>query len=58
MGFTEKIGDIVILATPRLDALIKRVRYCHDVATWIFGTRSPMENLARRNLLGAKREGA
>lgn len=58
MGFTHKIDDIVTIATPRLGALTNRVRYCHDVAPWTFGTRALMENLARRHLLGAKREGA
>lgn len=52
MGFTHKIGDIVTIATPMLGALVNRVRYCHEIPAWTFGTGALMDNLARRGLLG------
>jgi fumarylacetoacetate (FAA) hydrolase family protein len=54
MGFTHQIDDIVTIATPKLGALVNRVRYCHDVAPWTFGTGALMQNLARRGLLAPK----
>lgn len=54
MGFTHKIDDIVTIATPKLGALVNRVRYCHDVAPWTFGTGALMQNLAQRGLLASK----
>ncbi|HWA51053.1 MAG TPA: fumarylacetoacetate hydrolase family protein [Dongiaceae bacterium] len=52
-GFTHKIGDIVTIATPKLGALVNRVKHCGDVAPWTFGVGALMTNLARRGLLGA-----
>jgi fumarylacetoacetate (FAA) hydrolase family protein len=52
MGFTHKIGDIVTIATPKLGALVNRVRYTHEIAPWTFGTGALMNNLAQRGLLG------
>jgi fumarylacetoacetate (FAA) hydrolase family protein len=52
-GFTHKIGDIVIIATPKLGALVNRVKHCGDIAPWTFGVSALMTNLARRGLLGA-----
>jgi fumarylacetoacetate (FAA) hydrolase family protein len=52
-GFTHKVGDIVTIATPKLGALVNRVRHCGDIAPWTFGTGALMRNLARRGLLGA-----
>jgi fumarylacetoacetate (FAA) hydrolase family protein len=52
-GFTHKIGDIVTIATPKLGALVNRVKHCGDVAPWTFGIGALMNNLARRGLLGA-----
>lgn len=54
MGFTHHIDDIVTIATPKLGALVNRVRYCHDVAPWTFGTGALMQNLARRGLLASR----
>jgi fumarylacetoacetate (FAA) hydrolase family protein len=51
-GFTHKIDDIVTIATPKLGALVNRVKYCGDVAPWTFGVSALMTNLARRGLLG------
>jgi fumarylacetoacetate (FAA) hydrolase family protein len=50
-GFTHKIGDIVTIATPKLGALVNRVKHCGDIAPWTFGTGALMQNLARRGLL-------
>lgn len=50
-GFTHKVGDIVTIATPKLGALVNRVRHCGDIAPWTFGTGALMANLARRGLL-------
>ncbi|WP_374651716.1 fumarylacetoacetate hydrolase family protein [Dongia sp.] len=52
MGFTHKIGDIVTITTPKLGALVNRVRLTTEVEPWTFGTRALMENLAQRGLLG------
>ena len=52
-GFTHKIGDIVTIATPKLGALVNRVKHCGDIAPWTFGVSALMTNLARRGLLGA-----
>ncbi|MBL8709768.1 MAG: fumarylacetoacetate hydrolase family protein [Rhodospirillaceae bacterium] len=51
MGFTHRIDDIVTIATPKLGALVNRVRYCHQIAPWTFGTGALMENLVQRGLL-------
>ncbi|HEY3146873.1 MAG TPA: fumarylacetoacetate hydrolase family protein [Dongiaceae bacterium] len=50
-GFTHKVGDIVTIATPKLGALVNRVKHCGDIAPWTFGTGALMANLARRGLL-------
>ncbi len=51
LGFTHKVGDIVTIATPKLGALVNRVKHCADVAPWTFGTGALMANLAQRGLL-------
>jgi len=50
-GFTHKVGDIVTIATPKLGALVNRVRHCGDITPWAFGTGALMANLAKRGLL-------
>jgi fumarylacetoacetate (FAA) hydrolase family protein len=50
-GFTHKIGDIVTIATPKLGALVNRVKHCSAIAPWTFGTGALMQNLAQRGLL-------
>ena len=50
-GFTHKVGDVVTIATPKLGALINRVKHCADIAPWTFGTGALMKNLAQRGLL-------
>jgi fumarylacetoacetate (FAA) hydrolase family protein len=51
LGFTHKVGDIVTIATPKLGALVNRVKHCGDIAPWTFGTGALMANLAQRGLL-------
>lgn len=53
-GFTHKVDDIVTISTPKLGALVNRVRHCPDVAPWTFGTGALMRNLAARGLLAQK----
>jgi fumarylacetoacetate (FAA) hydrolase family protein len=43
---------VVTIATPKLGALVNRVRYTSDIPPWTFGTGALMDNLARRGLLG------
>ena len=50
-GFTHHLGDVVTIETPRLGALVNRVRQATECAPWIFGTGALMRNLAARNLL-------
>ena len=50
-GFTHKRGDVVTIATPRLGALVNRVRLSTECAPWTFGTGALMKNLAGRGLL-------
>ena len=50
-GFTHHSGDIVEIASPELGRLINRVMPCNEIPEWTFGTRSLMENLARRGML-------
>jgi fumarylacetoacetate (FAA) hydrolase family protein len=50
-GFTHKVGDIVTIATPKLGALVNRVKHCGDIAPWTFGTGALIANLAKRGLL-------
>lgn len=50
-GFTHRPDDIVRISTPRLGALVNRIRHSEDCPPWTFGMRALMENLARRGLL-------
>ena len=50
-GFTHAPGDVVVIATPPLGALINRVTYCHQAEPWTFGVGALMANLAARGLL-------
>ncbi|MBL8671161.1 MAG: fumarylacetoacetate hydrolase family protein [Alphaproteobacteria bacterium] len=50
-GFTHHVGDRVTIASPKLGALVNRVRHCHDIAPWTFGIGALIANLARRGLL-------
>ncbi|HUA51984.1 MAG TPA: fumarylacetoacetate hydrolase family protein [Candidatus Sulfotelmatobacter sp.] len=50
-GFTHKVGDVVMISTPKLGALVNRVDHSDRIAPWRFGVRALMENLAARRLL-------
>jgi fumarylacetoacetate (FAA) hydrolase family protein len=50
-GFTHKRGDIVIIATPTLGALVNRIATSDAIPPWIFGTGALMRNLRARGLL-------
>jgi fumarylacetoacetate (FAA) hydrolase family protein len=50
-GFTHKIGDIVTISTPKLGALINRMKHSNACPPWTFGISHLMRNLARRGLI-------
>jgi fumarylacetoacetate (FAA) hydrolase family protein len=50
-GFTHRVGDIVVVTTPLLGALVNRVDHCDRIAPWTFGAGALMRNLAGRGLL-------
>ena len=50
-GFTHVPGDIVVVETPTLGALVNRVNYTDRIAPWTFGAVALMKNLAARGLL-------
>ncbi len=50
-GFTHTVGDVVVVQTPRLGALVNRVNHSDKIAPWTFGTTALMTNLAARRLL-------
>ncbi|MEO9169533.1 MAG: fumarylacetoacetate hydrolase family protein [Aestuariivirga sp.] len=50
-GFTHKTGDVVEISTPLLGTLRNRVVYTNKAASWDFGIRDLMSNLAKRKLL-------
>lgn len=52
-GFTHKIGDTVLISTPRLGTLINTVTTSKAAAPWAFGIRDLIANLAERRLNGA-----
>jgi fumarylacetoacetate (FAA) hydrolase family protein len=51
MGFTHKIGDIVVIHAPELGALINTMLHAGDAPPWTFGVADLMRNLAKRGLL-------
>ena len=50
-GFTHAVGDVVIVSTPSLGALVNRVKTSDTVAPWTMGAGALMRNLAARGLL-------
>ena len=50
-GFTHKLGDIVIVSSPKLGALVNRVGHSDKIPPWEFGALALMRNLAQRGLL-------
>jgi fumarylacetoacetate (FAA) hydrolase family protein len=55
-GFTHKIGDIVHITSPKLGALINRMRTSDTCERWSFGLGALMENLAERGFLSLSKE--
>jgi fumarylacetoacetate (FAA) hydrolase family protein len=49
-GFTHKLGDRVTVSSPKLGALVNRVRLSTEAAPWTFGARALMRSLAARGL--------
>jgi fumarylacetoacetate (FAA) hydrolase family protein len=47
-GFTHAVGDVVIVTTPALGALVNRVNHTDRIAPWTFGTLALMKHLAVR----------
>ena len=54
-GFTHKKGDVVMISTPKLGALVNTVQAAEDAAPWTFGIRELIRNLASRGLLVPER---
>jgi len=50
-GFTHHIGDVVMVSTPALGALVNRVNHTDQIEPWTFGVTALMKNLASRGLL-------
>jgi fumarylacetoacetate (FAA) hydrolase family protein len=50
-GFTHHMGDIVTIATPKLGALVNRMRSATECEPWRYGARALMADLSRRGLL-------
>ena len=50
-GFTHKSGDIVTVATPKLGALVNRMRLSTQCPPWTYGASHLMRDLARRGAL-------
>jgi fumarylacetoacetate (FAA) hydrolase family protein len=50
-GFTHVTDDVVTVSSPRLGALVNRVRPADECEPWTFGVADLMRNLAGRGLL-------
>ncbi|QLP96292.1 MAG: fumarylacetoacetate hydrolase family protein [Rhodoblastus sp.] len=50
-GFTHHVGDVVTIATPKLGALVNRMRRSNDCEPWRYGARALMADLSKRGLL-------
>jgi fumarylacetoacetate (FAA) hydrolase family protein len=57
-GFTHKMGDEVLISTPKLGTLFNTVTTSRDAPAWTFGTRALMRNLAGRGLVAGPLEKA
>lgn len=55
-GFTHKIGDEVLISTPKIGTLFNTVTTSRDAPPWTFGTRALMRNLAERGLVAGTLE--
>jgi fumarylacetoacetate (FAA) hydrolase family protein len=49
-GFTHVTGDLVTVSSPRLGALVNRIKPADECEPWTFGVADLMRNLARRGL--------
>jgi len=56
-GFTHKKGDVVMISTPKLGALVNTVQVAEEAAPWTFGIGELIRNLASRGLLVPERRG-
>ncbi|MCX7305689.1 MAG: fumarylacetoacetate hydrolase family protein [Hyphomicrobiales bacterium] len=50
-GFTHNVGDIVTISSPKLGALVNRVRLSPDCAPWTYGASHLMRDLSAAELL-------
>jgi fumarylacetoacetate (FAA) hydrolase family protein len=50
-GFTHRLGDRVIIRSPKLGALINRVTTSDAAPPWTYGVRDLMRSLAARSLI-------
>jgi fumarylacetoacetate (FAA) hydrolase family protein len=57
-GFTHKLGDEVLISTPKLGTLFNTVTTSRDAPAWTFGMRALMRNLAERELVAGALEKA
>lgn len=49
-GFTHHLGDLVVISTEKLGALVNTVQLSSTAAPWEFGIRSLYQNLLQRNV--------
>lgn len=50
-GFTHKMDDIVTVSSPKLGAIVNRMKSAYDCPPWTFGASHLMRNLAKRGLI-------
>jgi len=50
-GFTHTVGDFVTISSPKLGALVNRVRLSPDCAPWTYGASHLMRDLAKAELI-------
>lgn len=55
-GFTHKLGDTVMISSPKLGSLHNAVTYSSEATPWVFGINSLINNLTHRGLLKAKND--
>jgi fumarylacetoacetate (FAA) hydrolase family protein len=51
MGFTHKMGDVVMIHADALGALVNVMATADKAQPWTFGVADLMRNLAKRNLI-------
>ncbi|MCZ2720124.1 fumarylacetoacetate hydrolase family protein [Marinomonas sp. 15G1-11] len=50
-GFTHKLGDTVMISSPKIGSLLNTVTHSSQAKPWTFGVHSLINNLAHRGLL-------